>query len=152
MKPSRSTLTLILGLTGLAIAGYLTWVHYQESALICGVGDCELVQSSDYSEIAGLPIALGGTGVFAMVVGLTVLSMWRPSLETQASIGVFFLALTSTFYYVYLTWIEVAVLQAVCQWCVLSSLMMVGILLNESVHLWRGDAVSVAEDYPDKRR
>lgn len=42
-------------LAGAAIAGYLTWVHYDESALVCVAGGgCETVQRSAYSEIAGI--------------------------------------------------------------------------------------------------
>jgi uncharacterized membrane protein len=52
---------LVLALVGLAIAGYLTYVHYAELEPVCGLGgDCERVQTSDFAEVAGIPVALLG--------------------------------------------------------------------------------------------
>ncbi len=135
MRLSRASLiSLALATAGLAIAAYLTWVHYQHDALVCGLGDCETVQTSEYAEIGGIPIALLGMLMFATVIGLIVLRTIRPALDEYASVAIVFLTLASVLYYGYLTWIEVNVLEAICQWCVLSSLMTVGILLNEG---WR---------------
>lgn len=135
MSLSRpSVATLVMAVVGLMIAGYLTWAHYQHDALVCGLGDCETVQSSEYSEIAGIPIALLGMLMFATVIGLVVLRATRPAMADHASVAIVFLTLASVLYYGYLTWIEVGVLDAICQWCVLSSLMAVGILVNEG---WR---------------
>lgn len=145
MSRSRSsTITLILAVVGLAIASYLTWAHYQNDALVCGLGDCETVQSSEYSEIAGIPIALLGMAMFLTVIGLVVVRAMRPTLADYASIAIVFLTLASVIYYGYLTWIEVGVLEAVCQWCVLSSLMAIGILINEGWRFVRGDTAGTA--------
>jgi uncharacterized membrane protein len=126
-----SLITLGLALVGLAIAGYLTWAHYQHDALVCGLGDCETVQASKYSELAGMPIALLGAGMFAAVMGLVVVRTWRPAVADLASVSIIFMTLTGVLYYAYLTWIEIFELEAICQWCVLSSVMTVGILINE---------------------
>jgi uncharacterized membrane protein len=123
---------------GLAIAGYLTWGHYQRDALVCGLGDCETVQASRYSEVAGIPIAILGMGMFGTIIALVALRTWKPSLSDLVSAGVIFLTLTGVLYYAYLTWIEIFELEAICQWCVLSSLMAVGILINESWLYLRG--------------
>ena len=135
MNVNRASLvTLVMAGAGLAIAAYLTWAHYQHGALVCGLGDCETVQTSDYAEIAGTPIALLGTLMFATVIGLVILRSVRPALDEYASAAIVFLTLASVIYYGYLTWVEISVLDAICQWCVLSSLMTVGILVNEG---WR---------------
>ena len=49
-----------LALLGIAIAGYLTWVHYAGLKPVClsGGGGCEKVQSSQYADVAGIPVAL----------------------------------------------------------------------------------------------
>jgi len=48
-----------LAALGLAIAGYLSWVHYSGIEPLCtGISDCERVRSSDYAKLAGLPVAL----------------------------------------------------------------------------------------------
>src|SRR6185312_7733351 len=46
---------------GLAIAGYLTYVHYAGVSPVCEIAHgCEKVQSSRWSEVAGVPVALLG--------------------------------------------------------------------------------------------
>ena len=51
----------LVALAGVAVAGYLTYVHYQPDALICtSGGGCETVQESSYAELAGIPVALLG--------------------------------------------------------------------------------------------
>ena len=133
-----SLVTLGLPIVGLAIAGYLTWAHYQHDALVCGLGDCETVQTSQYSEVAGLPIAILGMGMFGAIIALVTIRWWRSSLTDVTSAGIIFLTLTGVLYYAFLTWIEVFELGAICQWCVLSSLMAMGILINEGWRYLRG--------------
>jgi len=64
-----------IGLLGTAVAAYLTWVHYAGLKPICvgGGGGCERVQSSDYAELAGIPIAIiGFAGYLAILASLAV--------------------------------------------------------------------------------
>ena len=61
-----------LALLGLAISAYLTWVHYAGIEPVCtGISDCERVQSSDYAELVGIPVAvLGFVGYAAILASL----------------------------------------------------------------------------------
>ena len=64
----------VVALAGVAVAGYLTYVHYQPEALICtGSGGCEAVQDSSYAELAGIPVALLGLGAYLVVLALVAL-------------------------------------------------------------------------------
>ena len=57
----------LVALAGLAVAGYLTWVHFDDAALVCVAGGgCETVQESEYAEIAGIPVAMLGLGAYAV--------------------------------------------------------------------------------------
>ena len=59
-----------LALLGLAISAYLTWVHYAGIEPVCtGISDCERVQSSDYAELVGIPVALLGMAGYAALLG-----------------------------------------------------------------------------------
>ena len=50
-----------LGVAGVGIAGYLTYVHYAGLHPICGISHgCETVQTSVYSNLFGIPVALLG--------------------------------------------------------------------------------------------
>jgi uncharacterized membrane protein len=108
----------VLALIGLAVSGYLTWVHYAELEPICtGVSDCERVQNSDYAELAGVPVAL--IGVLGYVSILVSLRLPAEVTALLAYVGLCFSA--------YLTWAELFRIEAICQWCVVSAVTMAAI-------------------------
>jgi uncharacterized membrane protein len=111
-----------LALAGAAISGYLTWVHYAEVEPLCtGIGNCVRVQSSEYAQLAGVPVALVGlAGYLAVLASLAVAG--EPGRLLPA-----FLTLVGLGFSAFLTYVELAVIHAVCQWCVASSLVMAGL-------------------------
>ncbi len=102
----------VLALAGLAVSAYLTYVHYAGVEPVCtGISDCEKVQTSDYAELAGIPVAvLGIVGYLAILASLAV----RVELTVL-------LAYTAAGFSAYLTWAELFEIEAVCQWCVASA-------------------------------
>jgi uncharacterized membrane protein len=130
-------LTPVLALAGLIDAAYLTVVHYREDLLVCTVGGCETVQQSKYSEIAGIPIAMLGILMFIAVLGLALARWRRPDLAENATMAIFTMVLTGTLYFAYLTYVEIAVLDAICQWCVVASLITLAILVIEGIAVYR---------------
>ncbi len=105
-----------VALVGLAIAAYLTVVHYTGAAPVCGIGHgCATVQQSAYSELAGVPVALLGLLAYATLLG-ALLRDHRRLAATVAFTGFGFSA--------WLTYVEVAELDAICPWCVASALCM----------------------------
>jgi uncharacterized membrane protein len=131
LSRSWSAVSLALALAGIVVAGYLSVAAFNTDALVCVVGDCGTVQESAYAKIAGVPIALLGLGMYLAVAGLVTLRWTRPELGEWATFGAFALVLTGTLYYAYLTYIEIWVLEAICQWCVISSLFTLGLLGTE---------------------
>lgn len=128
---------MLFAILGVAVATYLTIIHYDRSALVCGLGDCHTVQNSKYAEIIGIPVALLGLGMYLSVLGLGVLRRLRPERLPLLTQTAFTLALAGAFYAAYLTYVEVAVIRAICEWCVTSALLTVGILLAEGIGIWR---------------
>ncbi len=130
---------VVLGFLGMCVAGYLTYVHYDEDALVCTVGGCETVQQSDYSTMLGVPIAIFGLLMFLTVTLLALARMTdrSPIPSDLATIAAWTLLLTSLLYYAYLTYIEIWELEAVCQWCVISSIVALLMFVLESVLLMR---------------
>jgi uncharacterized membrane protein len=136
--------SVALALVGVGIAGYLTIVHYRESLLVCsGISDCETVQTSTYSEVAGIPVALMGLIMFVVILGLAIGRIVRPDIADMATMIIFVLVAAGIGFYIYLTYLELFVIDAICQWCVASSLATVGLLFTESLMLRR--VLSVAE-------
>ena len=102
----------IVALAGIGVAAYLTWVHYDEGALVCVAGGgCETVQQSSYAEIAGLPVALLGLVSYTIVLGLIV---WD---TPYARLGAAALAFVGLAFSVYLLVLQLVVIDAVCVWC-----------------------------------
>lgn len=118
-------LLVLVSAAGLGISAYLTWTHLWGLAPVCvgGGGSCETVQTSRYSEIVGVPVAALGLLAYATLL-LSVLFRG----ERAALFGLF-VALVGTLFSAYLTYLELFVIGAVCQWCVASAAFMVTSLL-----------------------
>jgi uncharacterized membrane protein len=103
-----------LALAGAAVAGYLTYTHYSGDSLYCPVtgGGCEEVQSSKYAEIAGIPVAVLGL-VSYLALFLTALVPGRTSAAVGAAIAV-----SGALFSAWLLYAQLALIEAVCQWCV----------------------------------
>jgi uncharacterized membrane protein len=112
---------LALALVGAAIAGYLTWVHYAGIEPLCagGGGGCERVQTSRYAELGGIPVALLGLAGYLAIAGALALI---PASAARPVVA--FLALAGAGFSAYLTYLELFEIDAICQWCVASAIVM----------------------------
>lgn len=122
----------ILSLLGIAIAGYLTYVKYAHLDPIClSSGGCEVVQSSRYATFAGMPVPVLGLVGYVMIL----LSLLIPG---DIGRGVTALLAVSGFgFSAYLTWLELARIKAICQWCIGSATVMTAVAIVASIRLWR---------------
>jgi uncharacterized membrane protein len=120
---------------GLGIALYLTVVHYGDQPIACsGVGDCEYVNSSEYAKLLGIPVALIGAAAYAtMLAGSIAAWLRRDAMVLLAAWGV---ALASFAFSVYLTYIELEVLEAICVYCVASASVMTSLFAALSAAVW----------------
>lgn len=106
----------VVAAAGLAIAGYLTVVHYAGGMPVCAVSHgCATVQQSDYAELAGVPVALLGLAGYAAIL----VSLARDGEAARTATA--FLALAGFGFSAWLTYVEVARLDAICSWCVASA-------------------------------
>jgi len=98
------------------VAAILTWLHYQSEAPLCaGVGGCETVNTSPYSEVMGVPVALLGFLMYGALLGLGLTAR-----RLEGALALFGLDLAGLLYSCYLTYVEVNVLHALCPWCLAS--------------------------------
>jgi uncharacterized membrane protein len=124
-----------LAAAGAALAAYLTYVHYAGRTLACtGLGDCHYVQSSDYAYVAGLPVALLGALAYATVFALVAGAWLRAS--GAALLAAWGVGLSALAFSAYLTWVEFAVLSAVCVYCVASAGIVAALFAALSAGLW----------------
>jgi uncharacterized membrane protein len=127
--------TAALALIGLAIAGYLTWVHYAGLHPFCvgGGGGCERVQTSRWADLGGIPVAVLGLGGYLAI--LATLALPEDTGRTAAA----FVALVGVGFSAWLTYVEIAKIHAICQWCVASAVVMTLLAVVSVTRLLRVD-------------
>ena len=114
-----------LALAGLAIAAYLLAARIIGEAPACGpVKGCETVAASEYATVLGVPVALFGAGFSAMLV--TACVVWWRRADRRALYAAYGLGLAGIIAVIYLTYLEVFVIEAICVWCVGYALTIVG--------------------------
>jgi uncharacterized membrane protein len=106
----------VLALIGTAIAAYLTYARYADESLFCLAGSsaCETVQRSRYAELAGAPVAVLGLGAYLAIL-VTALLPGRSAAAAGAVI-----ALAGVLFSGWLLYAQVALIDALCQWCLAS--------------------------------
>jgi uncharacterized membrane protein len=136
-----SRAAIVLSAAGILVAAYLTWVHFDTNALVCGLGDCRTVQASEYATIGPIPVALLGLGMYATILGSLLAARRQPAWAFGATAIALGMALAGLVYAAYLTWIEVAVIDAICQWCVVSAVLTAALTMVLGAMLWRAFSV-----------
>jgi len=116
---------LALAVVGVLISAYLTWTHFAGLTPVCtGSGEgCQTVQSSRYASLLGIPVALLGLVAYGGLV--FSVALWK---EIGIFLG-FLISLVGTLFSVYLTYLEVFVIGALCQWCLASAAIMLAALV-----------------------
>lgn len=135
---------LVITLIGLADAAYLTYEHYNGlTGLIClgghhGHSSCQTVQSSTWSELDGVPVALLG------LIGYAVLLASLPFRNDLAKAFGFCVALIGFGFSAYLTYREVFTIKAICEWCVGSAICLTLLMILTGWRFLRGDPAAPA--------
>lgn len=134
---------IVLAVLGLGDATYLTIVHYGGLKLVCtashnGSSPCETVQTSQYAELAGVPVALlGALGYVGIVSSLLLPEREWTRLATLA------LTLFGFGFSAYLTWQETFTIPGhpiYCEWCVGSAIILTLLLCLSLIRFLRGPA------------
>jgi uncharacterized membrane protein len=132
LPPWTGWLTPVLVVLGIGVAVYLTFIETTKVQAICGpVGDCNAVQNSKYAMLFGLiPV-----GVLGLLGYLGILAFWFAQrlrmgiLAEYAPVIILGLTVFGTAFSVYLTYLEIFVIDAVCIWCISSAWIMTGLMV-----------------------
>ena len=129
----------VLSLIGLFVSLYL-WLYKIGAigTLQCGAGGCETVQTSRYADLFGVPVAFYGVAGYALLLGVSLAGL-QPRLLDGRRVTLLLAALaTGGFLFtLYLTYLEVFVIHAICRWCVASAVIMTAIWAV-TLHAWWG--------------
>ena len=118
-------LAALVALAGLFVALYLTLYKLGYiGTLACAVGSCETVQTSKWATFLGLPVGAWGVGYYLVVLALALAGL-RPALSERRSVSQLLVAITGVglLFSAWLTYLELFVIHAICQWCVISAVL-----------------------------
>jgi uncharacterized membrane protein len=133
MSRTLRRLMVVLAAIGLGVATYLTIVHYVGFSLLACTGahsghsSCQTVQTSQWSKLAGIPVALLGLIGYILILGTLLL----PDSD-ESRLATLALTLLGVGFSAYLTYRELFSIHAICEWCV-SSAVILTLLLGAAI-------------------
>jgi len=129
---------IVLTVVGLGVATYLTYIHYAGIKPLCGRngGGCEIVQTSQYSKLVGVPVALIGLIGYIAILA----SLLAPENETSRFATVVF-TLVGFGFSAYLTYRELFSIHHICEWCASSAVIVTVLMCLAIWRFLRGDVV-----------
>lgn len=145
-------LVALLALTGLFVALYLTL--YKTGAigtLTCSIGSCETVNTSRWSTLLGLPVAAWGLGFYIVALVVSIMATSDRWVDERApSLVLVALSGWGVLFSLWLTYLELFVIRAICMWCVISAFIVTLIFIVSVLDLrdyGKGEAV-LPDDSP----
>jgi uncharacterized membrane protein len=136
---NRRRAIAVLALLGVLDATYLLLGKLGiTGGYVCSVGGgCEVVNTSPYSEFIGIPVAaigaLGYLAIFIVALG-AIQPHWLADRRPDLLLGL--LSGVAVAFSLYLTYTELFILRAVCQWCIVSQALIVAIFVLSLVGVW----------------
>jgi len=110
----------VLAIAGIGVATYIAIAESGGGAPRCLAGGhgCETVAESRYSHLLGINVALIGIAGYALLLAAALVP------GDAGRLGGFLAALVGFGFSAYLTYLELFVIDAICQWCVASAVLM----------------------------
>jgi len=121
------TAIAFVGVLGLCVATYIFISDSTTGAPAClaGGGGCETVAKSSYSHILGINVSIIGLAGWLLILGTVLFG------NDYARLGGFLFTLGGFGFSIYLTYLEIWKIEAICQWCVANAILMtICFLLN----------------------
>ena len=118
-------LVAVVALAGLFVALYLTLYKLGYiGTLACAVGSCEKVQTSKWATFLGFPVGAWGVGYYVGVLALAIVGL-TPRFMDSIMLSRVLTACTAfgVLFSLWLTYLELFVIDAICQWCVISAIL-----------------------------
>lgn len=133
----------IVAFLGLLDASYLTIEHFKNVIPPCTLKGCDVVLTSHFSTIFGVPLSLFGMGFYLSVILMSLLLITNPK---PLFLKLFYLLAGWGFVFsLFLLAIQAFVLHQFCQYCLLSCATSTGIFLLAALNFWK-DKKSKNED------
>ena len=136
--PWLSRTTLILVVVGLLVSVYMTIYKFTENDSMClGSVDCATVNASRYSEVNGIPVAVIGALGYGAILAALLFESRSAFLRQNGSLLVFCMSLAGFLITVWLIYVEIALIKALCPFCIVSQTVMTIVFILSIVRLIR---------------
>jgi uncharacterized membrane protein len=118
--------SIALAILGVSVSIYMTIYKLTDNNAMClGSGDCSTVNASPYSEVYCVPVAFVGILGYSAILGLLKLKNRAGSFfEQNSTLGVFGLSVTGFAFTLYLIYLEIYIIKAICPFCITSQITM----------------------------
>lgn len=139
-RDTLHTISLLLIVAGLLISGYISFTDLTHTSLVCtegGMFNCDLVQSSIYSRLAGIKIGYLGFLAYLGLGGLLVLEERLPFLQVYGKTLIFGATLFAFLYAIWLVYVQAMLLEAFCIWCMAHEINITLLFGVSALRLWR---------------
>lgn len=130
--------SILLAVIGIAVSVYMTIFKLTANESMClGNGGCNTVNNSRYSEVSGIPVALIGVVGYAAILATLLLEKRNAFFKSNSTLIVFGMALTGFIFTVYLIYVEIYLIKALCPFCVTSQVTMTILFILSVIRLVR---------------
>jgi uncharacterized membrane protein len=130
--------SVALAVLGLLVSIYMTIYKVTSNNAMClGSGDCSTVNASRYSEVNGIPVAVFGVLGYLAILATHYFENRNRFFKQNSTLMIFGMALTGFLFTVWLIYVEVAILKALCPFCVTSQTAMTLIFMIAVMRLIR---------------
>ena len=130
----RATLALVV--VGLLVSIYMTIYKVTSNDSMClGSGDCSTVNASIYSEVNNIPVAAIGILGYLAILGVLFFENRNSFFRQNGTLMIFGMSLTGFIFTVWLIYVEIALLKALCPFCVTSQVAMTLIFIMAVIRL-----------------
>jgi len=131
-------ISVALAVLGLLVSIYMTIYKVTSNNSMClGSGDCSTVNASKYSEVNGIPVAVIGVLGYASILAVHYFENRNRFFKQNGTLIIFGMALTGFLFTLWLIYVEVAILRALCPFCVTSQTAMTLIFIIAVIRLIR---------------
>lgn len=131
-------LSVALSILGLLVSIYMTIYKLTNNEGMClGSGDCSTVNASRYSEVNGIPVAVLGMIGYAAILAVHFMETRRSYFKQNGTLLIFGMALTGFIFTLWLVYVEVALIKALCPFCITSQVAMTIIFIISVIRLIR---------------
>ncbi len=130
---------VLLSALGILVSTYLSVKRFTGGSLACTRwAECDVVNNSVYAKIYGIPVAFIGLAGYLMLLGLALAALQGEGVVQRRLLATgFLLALGGFGFSVYLTYLEIYVIEAICVWCVISAVLITLLTIVGGINLWR---------------